>query len=87
MKLASHIKGARMLKEKKSVGKMVFWLCGKLLNTTYFKQNPWLRTCKLNITSYLAQTFQIFENFKLMAEVRQELDKLKNPISLLPATI
>ena len=45
-----------------------------------------LQDRKLNITSYLAQTFQVFENFKLMAEVRQELDKLKNPMTLLPAT-
>ncbi|MBU4274955.1 hypothetical protein KKE19_04055, partial [Patescibacteria group bacterium] len=45
-----------------------------------------LQDRKLNITSYLAQTFQIFENFKLMAELRQELDKLKNPMTLLPTT-
>ena len=44
-----------------------------------------LQDRKFNITSYLAQTFQVFENFKLMAEVRQELDKLKNPMTLLPA--
>lgn len=45
-----------------------------------------LRDRNLNITSYLAQAIKVFENFKLMAELRQELDKLKNPISLVPAT-
>lgn len=47
-----------------------------------------LKDRNLNITTYLAQAIKVFENFKLMSELRQELDKLKSPaVSLIPATI
>lgn len=43
-----------------------------------------LKDRNLNITSYLAQAIKVFENFKLMSGLRQELDKLKSPTVSLP---
>jgi hypothetical protein len=41
----------------------------------------------LTITFYLAHVFKVFEDFKLIAEIRRELDTLKDPVaSYIPAT-
>ena len=41
----------------------------------------------ITINSYLAHVFKVFEDFKLIDEIRKELDTLKDPIaSYIPAT-
>lgn len=41
----------------------------------------------ITINSYLAHVFKVFEDFKLIAEIRKELDTLKDPVaSGIPAT-
>ena len=47
----------------------------------------WLKVRKLNINSYLAQSIKVFEDFKLMAELRQEIDNLKSKVTLTPALV
>lgn len=47
-------------------------------NTTGY----WLKDRNLNINSYLAQSIKVFEDFKLMAEMRQEIDKLNNVVKM-----
>jgi len=44
-----------------------------------------LQDRNLTITSYLAHVFAVFEDFKLIAEIREEIKKVKpNLISLTP---
>jgi len=38
----------------------------------------WLKDHNLNINTYLTQYMKVFEDFKLMAEMREDIDKLKN---------
>ncbi len=47
---------------------------------TSFKKPFFSRT--LEITTYLSQSIKVFKDFKLMAEMREEIDKLNNIISL-----
>jgi hypothetical protein len=54
------------------------WLADRNLyiRTSRFARKPsFLRTLEIN--NYLAQAIKVFEDFKLMAEMRQEIDKLK----------
>ncbi|HPD74120.1 MAG TPA: hypothetical protein PLX95_02440 [bacterium] len=47
---------------------------------TSFKKPFFSRT--LEITTYLSQSIKVFEDFKLMAETRQEIDKLNNVVKM-----
>lgn len=45
----------------------------------YFR---WLADRNLTINKYLSQSIKVFEDFKLMAETRQEIDKLNNVVKM-----
>jgi len=53
------------------------WLEERNLNTrtSYFVRKPSF-SYTLEINSYLTQYIEVFEDLKLMAEMRQEIDKL-----------
>lgn len=42
----------------------------------------WLADRNLNINKYIADSIKVFEDFKLMAEMRQEIDKLNNVVKM-----
>jgi hypothetical protein len=49
-------------------------------------RSSWLADRNLNINKYLTDAIKVFEDFKLMAEMRQEIDKLNNVVNLVQFT-
>jgi len=47
---------------------------------TSFKKPSFSHTLEIN--KYLSQSIKVFEDFKLMAEMRQEIDKLNNVVKM-----
>lgn len=66
-------------------GKKVQFQAQKPFDTilNYNDNQLWLLKRNITINSYLAHVFKVFEDFKLIAEIRKELDTLKDPFCLL----
>jgi len=42
----------------------------------------WLEGRKLNITKHFTRIIKVFKNFKLMQDLREEIERVKNPTTI-----